>query len=149
MASEEPDYIAKRDFFFALCEISDQPLNIEASGKIRKTLDSLSDRSPKLASKSLDLGINDLLEEFLHRPHAQIATADAQLSDRGLMTITAALSHYSKQIKKILKRGKIRGETEYYLLKGVRDGTEYLSAEHEKLADQLLEDFEIRTVGGE
>lgn len=74
------------------------------------------------AKKGLQMAINDIVEETANWAPEKVAAADARFAAAGTFTLSEVRRRYSKKYLQILKRGVIRSETEYYLLKGIRDG---------------------------
>ncbi|GKT26116.1 hypothetical protein [Acidovorax sp. SUPP3334] len=79
-------------------------------------------RSMKDAQRGLQMAINDTVEDTSNWTPDAIAAADARFAAAGTFTLSEVRRRYSKKYLQILKRGLIRSETEYYLLKGVADG---------------------------
>lgn len=71
------------------------------------------------ARLGLGMAINDTLEMSWDLKPAEVAAMDRDLSGRGIVTLSELRRRYSRQFKGILKRGKIRDETEYYLVAGI------------------------------
>lgn len=74
------------------------------------------------AKKGLSMALNDIAEESANWTPEQVSAADARFLAAGTFTLSEIRRRYSKKYLQILKRGEIRSETEYYLLKGIRDG---------------------------
>jgi hypothetical protein len=74
------------------------------------------------AKKGLQQAINDIIEDTIQWAPEAVAEADAKFAAAGTFTLSEVRRRYSKKYLQILKRGEIRSETEYYLLKGIRDG---------------------------
>lgn len=91
----------------------DQPLAFLA--RIEKT--SVAD-----AKRGLQMAINDVVEATTTWTPEQVAQADAKFAAEGTFTLSELRRRYSKKYMQILKRGVIRNETEYYLVKGIIDG---------------------------
>ncbi len=85
-------------------------------------LENLEKTSLATAKKGLQMAINDIVEMTADWRPDQVAAADAKFAAAGTFTLSEVRSRYSKKYLQILKRGVIRSETEYYLLKGVMDG---------------------------
>ena len=78
--------------------------------------------SPANARRGLLITINDMVEDTVNWKPEAVAAADARFAAAGTFTLSEVRRRYSKKYLQILKRGEIRSETEYYLLKGIRDG---------------------------
>jgi hypothetical protein len=93
--------------------LEDQPL--EFLGRLEKT-------SMTNAKKGLQMAINDLVEMSSDWKPDQIATADQKFAQNQLPTLSEIRRRYSRKYLGLLKRGEIKTEQEYYLLKGIADG---------------------------
>lgn len=93
--------------------------------------------------KGLSMALNDIAEESASWTPEQIAIADARFLAAGTLPLSEVRHRYSKKYLQILKRGVIHSETEYYLLKGIRDGAsiELGATEGQKL-EAMLAAFE-------
>lgn len=74
------------------------------------------------AKKGLQMAVNDTVEATANWAPEAIAEADIKFAAAGTFTLSEVRRLYSKKYLQILKRGVIRSETEYYLLKGIADG---------------------------
>ena len=74
------------------------------------------------AKKGLQMAVNDVVEMSSDWPPNRLAEAGARFAAAGALTLSAVRRRYSKKYLQILKRGVIRSETEYYLVKGIVDG---------------------------
>ena len=77
--------------------------------------------------------VNDCLEGMHDLGNAQNAQLDAMLRQSGVVTLTELLRTHSRRYQAILKRGRVRNETEYYMVKAVLDDGIAGLAEAEKV----------------
>ena len=73
-------------------------------------------------SKALDglkQAVNDTVEMFERHPLEYVCRLDVALRERGLATLSEIRRRYASTYRRILKRGNIKTETEYYLVAGV------------------------------
>jgi hypothetical protein len=97
------------------------------------------------AKKGLQMALNDIAEETTDWTPEQVAAADARFSAAGTFTLSEVRRRYSKKYLQILKRGVIRSETEYYLVKGIIDGSGIEPGATESTQLQaMLNDYEVR-----
>ena len=84
--------------------------------------------------------INDTREDLQVLTPEQVSKLDSLLIDAGIVTLSELRRRYSRQYKAILRRGKIRNDTEYYLVKGISDECADLlnEAEIDQLRSMLL-----------
>jgi len=97
-------------------------------------------------SKALDglkQAVNDTVEELSHQPPDYIQRLDAGLREHGAITFSEIRRRYASSYKRILKRGKIKNETEYYLIVGILADASSLASDQERaLLDQLVARYE-------
>lgn len=86
---------------------------------------------------------NDVIESLQSFTQQQLAALDAKLHQAGSVTLAEMRRRYSRQYKAVLKRGSIRNDTEFYLVKGILDScTESLSQDEQATLSSLLLAFE-------
>jgi hypothetical protein len=116
-------------------------------GSPSQFLEKLEETSPANAKKGLQMAINDIVEDTSEWTPQQVAEADARFIAAGTFTLSEVRRRYSKKYLQILKRGVIQSKAEYYLVKGIVDGSgiEPGATESERL-QAMLSDFESRFV---
>ncbi|RYD47216.1 MAG: hypothetical protein EOP85_05900 [Verrucomicrobiaceae bacterium] len=82
-------------------------------------LEQFEKKSMAMARTSLGMMVNDLVEFSVDLPAAEIRKTDADFTARGIMTLSEVRRRYSRQLKSIIKRGRIRNEEDYYLVTGI------------------------------
>lgn len=97
-------------------------------------------------SKALDglkQAVNDTVEELVDQPHEFIENLDASLREAGLLTFSEVRRRYASSYKRILKRGSIKNDTEYYLITGVlADDTTSADYEERAALGRLASEYE-------
>ena len=89
---------------------------------------------------------NDAIEALRGLTQQQLASLDARLIEAGSTTVAEMRRRYSRQYKAVLKRGRIRNETEFYLVKGILDSCwDSLGQDEQATLDSLLLGFEQRS----
>jgi hypothetical protein len=106
------------------------------------SLEALEKKSTKMASSGLRQAINDCVEMSLHFDHAEVEKLDSQLRSRGIVTLSELRRRYSKSYAKIMKRGQIKNEAEYYLARNVLHDPTEKTPEERKLLERLISDYE-------
>ena len=96
----------------------------------------------KMALNGLRQAINDCMEMSLHFDHAEVEKLDSQLRSSGIITLSELRRRYSKSYAKIMKRGQIKNETEYYLVRNVLYDPTEKAPEERKLLEELISDYE-------
>jgi predicted transcriptional regulator len=87
--------------------------------------------------------VNDVLEELSDLTRESVKVVDEALVAAGLVTLSSLRRRYSASYKRLLKRGSIKTETEYYLVNGlVVDQTSGLSPEERESFQRMLEKYE-------
>jgi hypothetical protein len=138
----ELEYAKMKDFLSFYAERYLKAEGLPLDKEPMACLEALEKKSMKMAFAGLRQTINDCVEMSLHFDHAEVEKLDSQLRSRGIVTLSELRRRYSKSYAKIMKRGRIKNETEYYLLRNVLfDPTEKTSDER-KLLEELISDYE-------
>lgn len=87
------------------------------------------------ALEGLRQAANDTVEMLFDRKLDDIVALDAVLRGAGVLTLSEVRRRYSSTLAKVLKRGTIRSDTEYYLVAGILTDQSSLinDAERERL----------------
>ena len=104
----------------------------------------LMERSGKSkAFEGLKQAINDTIEHSLDLDSKSVKKLDTALSSSGIVTLSELRNRYSAKYKKVIKRGSIKNETEYYLINGVLcDQSSDIPNEERGLLSSLIGEFE-------
>jgi hypothetical protein len=87
------------------------------------------------------MAIADCIEMTADWAPEKVAAFDAELKTHGILTLSTVRRRYSRRLHSILKRGRIRTETEYYIVRGAIEDPS--AAVGETMAMQtLLDRFE-------
>ena len=105
-------------------------------------LDRLAARSPAKARSGLAMAIGETVEASDAWPRDRVEAIDVELVRKGLPSLTAVRLQFSKVINRVVGRGSIKNDVEYYAVRNVaeltQDGQEPLwkliSAYEERLA---------------
>lgn len=97
-------------------------------------------------SKALDglkQAVNDAVEALVDQPAEFVQRLDASLQEAGLLTFSEVRRRYASSYKRILKRGAIKSDTEYYLIAGVlADSATLADADERATLGTLVSDYE-------
>lgn len=97
-------------------------------------------------SKALDglrQAANDTVESLSGERFEYIQRLDTSLRDLGIVTFSEVRRRYASVYKRILKRGKIRNETEYYVVVGVlADSSSLADSQEQLILGQLVAEYE-------
>ena len=74
---------------------------------------------PNKALVGLRQAVNDIIEDLAVANDEAVATLNQALSERGLVSFSELRRRYSSQYKRLLKRGIIKNDTEFYIASGV------------------------------
>jgi hypothetical protein len=87
--------------------------------------------------------VNDTVEDLSGQPLEYVQRLDAALHTAGIVTFSEVRRRYASSYKRILKRSKIKNETEYYLIAGVLADSSALASDEERtLLSQLVAQYE-------
>lgn len=133
-----------------LAYFADRYLNmegLEANHRPIAALEELERVRPEKASEGLRMAINDCLEISRRWPAERVRAVDREMQLAGVLTLSESRRRYSGAYSKILERGKITSDVDYYLVKGIRDsGSPDVSAKEMATLDQLLHAYEERKI---
>lgn len=73
------------------------------------------------ARKGLSMAIGDIVEMTDNWPNGEIASLDAELTTASLPTLSAIRIQFSKSIRSIVRRGSIKNDEEYYLIRNAAE----------------------------
>lgn len=136
------EYAKMKDF---LSFYAEQYLKVESLPPEKRpiaTLEALEKKSMKKAFNGLRQAINDCVEMSFHFDHREVEKLDSQLRSRGIVTLSELRRRYSKNYAKIMKRGQIKNETEYYLIRNVLDDPTEKAPEERELLGKMISDYE-------
>lgn len=91
------------------------------------------------AKSGLKLAIHDTVESLAGLSSEDVSALDNELEQLGAMTLGEARAGFSKALKRVLARGAIQNEVEYYL---VRNAVDFLSGDENSLCWAMLSAFE-------
>jgi hypothetical protein len=96
----------------------------------------------KTAMRGLRQAINDCVEESFHFDPKEVEKLDSELRARGIVTLSELRRRYSKAYAKIKKRGQIKNENEYYLIRNVFGDLTEKSPEEWQLLEKMINEYE-------
>lgn len=88
------------------------------------------------------MAIGDIVEMTRNWPLDKIVEADRQLSAADLPSLSAVFAKFSKAVAKIVRKGAIANDAEFYL---VRNAAE-MTGEHQQVLLKLVEAYEGKAV---
>jgi hypothetical protein len=105
-------------------------------------LEMLEKKGIKTALRGLRMAINDCVEASFRFDHAEVENLDSELRKLGIVTLSELRKRYSKGYAKIKKRGQIKNETEYYLVRNVLDDPTEKTPDERQLLEKIISEYE-------
>jgi hypothetical protein len=87
-------------------------------------LDQLASRSPAKARSGLAMAVGDVIETTDSWSASKVADIDSRLGRDGLPTLTEMRLRFSKVIRRVIKRGAVKTDVEYYALRNAAELTD-------------------------
>ena len=103
-------------------------------------LDQLAAKSPAKARSGLAMAIGDTIEATEGWPRDRVVAIDSELLREGLPSLTAVRLHFSKVINRVVGRGSIKNDVEYYAVRNVAE----LAQDDQEPLRKLLSEYEQR-----
>jgi hypothetical protein len=142
-AKPELDYASLKSFIAFFADRYLSVGNLPPDQRPLAVLEALEKKSPRKALTGLRQAINDCVEASFDFNQAELEGLDSELRDRGIVTLSELRRRYSKDYAKIIKRGRIGNDSEFYLVQNVlNDRTKKTSEEYEMLT-KLIENYEM------
>jgi len=89
---------------------------------------------------------NDTVEALAGKPVEAIRLLDEGLRQAGLLTFTEVSQRYGRTLKRVLKRGRITSETEWYLVAGaLADCSAQIDSTERTRLERFSAEFEAAT----
>ncbi len=109
-------------------------------------LENLERHYPAKARTGLKMALHDLLEMIRDFPQPVVDAVNAELRQRGLITLTDMRAREWRTIPKVLSRGRIKTDVEYYLLiERLNDvSTSGLTGEQRASLNGMVAEYESR-----
>ena len=132
--------------FFVYWETHLTPIRIFALSDPRHPINMLAglekSYGPAKALAGLRQAIGDVLDSVADFPPAFLAESDAALRKANLLTLSALVRRQSRHFKAILRRGKIRNDTEFYLVSAIlADTTSEVTGSESDLMGSMIGAF--------
>lgn len=109
-------------------------------------LERMEKQSMSRARLGLGMAIGDTLEGAWDLAYGDVEAIDRDFSAQGIISLSELRRKYSRKVRTILKRGVIRNEQEYYLIRGILELMAPDEAEF-TLLGKLIGDFEAKVAG--
>jgi hypothetical protein len=146
MAGSKTDTVESDKLFIrALVEFLDtlSPGQYAFGPEFARTMDALPATLSSSQRRGLRQTVGDMLEWTKDLSPEQVMQAEAFLRSRGAPSLQVTRTRIWDPIPKIIKRGRIRNETEYYLVMSILNDTAdaTLTSEQREQADRLVSEF--------
>jgi hypothetical protein len=110
------------------------------------SLELLKKKDARTAHVGLNQAINDCIEMSIRFDPAGVRKLDIELYALGIVTLSEVRRQYDKRFARSKDRGKIRNETEYYLVRNVLLDRMEKTAEEQSLLAKMIDDYESSQV---
>jgi hypothetical protein len=88
--------------------------------------------------------INDVIEDSQDFSPSQVAKFDCELRELGIVSLSELRHRHSRQYRQIRKRGEIKNESEFYLIKAILEETSpILAPEERESLNEMMRRFEV------
>lgn len=115
----EPQYADLKKFFIAWRDEFPPHSMLPPEHHPVAALNAMEQRSRSRALVGLGMAINDIIEESWKLSPDRVAQIDTKFRANGILQLSELRRRYSRQFRRILKRGKIANDIEYYLVQGI------------------------------
>lgn len=146
MRIAEDDYQPLKAFFaWAVEHLMKMPVTMSAADHPVATLERTEAESKARARQGLAMAVGDVVE-FCDRLSAdEVRAIDAALEAAGILTLSHVRARFWTKVRRVLKRGAIRGEQDYHALRNV---VEALPDDEQGPAWEMLAAFEEKAMRG-
>lgn len=95
------------------------------------------------AFEGLRQAVNDIIEQLADAPVEFQAHLDGALRERGVLSFSEVRRRYAAAYRRIVKRGRIASEREYYLVRGLlADVSSVADEDARRLLEAMLDRYE-------
>jgi hypothetical protein len=138
----ESDYAKVKEFLAFFFERYFKTVSLRPDQHPIAVLEAFEKVSVKKANAGLRMAINDCMEMAGDFGNAEVESLDSELRSHGIVTLSELRRRYSKGYAKIIKRGVIRNESEYYLIQNVLNDRSEKSGEEYECLEKLIAGYE-------
>lgn len=136
-------YQQEKAFLLFMFNVVHRPApNVDPSLLPAAALERMEKRSLSQARKGLRLAIDDILADSMRLSFEQVKKIDVELSERGILTLSAMRVEYSKRYKAVLGQQQLKNEQDYYMVRSILDDTDIGEAKDRDLMSTMLADYE-------
>ena len=142
MPIAKEDYEQLRNWFAIVFDFEPRPYVTPETHPIA-CLTAIEARWPAKARAGLEMAINDTIEEADAWSEEKIRQLDSSLDEQHLPTFTAMRQRFSRDISRILRRGSINNDVEYY---SARNALELFTDNDRQRLSDVLADYERKSI---
>jgi hypothetical protein len=136
----------KRFFEFYVERFFVSPDSLPPEHRPIASLALLEQKSAASARAGLRMAINDIIEMSRRLGRDDVAALDAELASLGILTLSEVRRQHGKQFARIMKRGRIANEAEYYLAQNIINDPTPKPVEEFARLDEMIAAFETAAV---
>jgi hypothetical protein len=146
MRITEDDYQPLKAFFaWAVEHLLKMPATMSSADHPVAALERTEAESKARARQGLAMAVGDIVEDCDRLSADQVQTIDAALEAAGILTLSQVRARFWTRVRRVLKRGTIRSELDYY---AVRNVVEALPEGEQGPAWEMLAAFEEKAIKG-
>ena len=143
MASKRSrEYLELKEFFSFFADRYFGAQNLPPEQRPSAVLERLETEHPKKAASGLHMGINDCVEMSFELDPKEVAKTDELLHGLGILTLSEVRRRFSKKYAAIVKRGRIRSDAEFYLIRNVLGDPTIESPGEREALEKMVDDYE-------
>ena len=143
----KPEYVDLKAFFAFFVERFMQRPNLPAELHPIAVLEAQEQKAPSRAFAGLRMAVNDCIDMSSDWSQSQVAALDAELGEKGILTLSQVRKRFWKGYAAVCKRGRIANEVEYYLVQNVLvDQTVELTASERQRLEEISIAFAPRAL---
>jgi hypothetical protein len=141
---EFEELLAFLDFYFENIKRPTLPASIRNLPMLRAEAERIArEHGRSRASVGTRQAVNDVVEDLSHLTPESLELLDQALREAGVLTLSEVRRRYSALYQRILRRGKIKTDTEYYLVNGlVVDQTSALTSDERDRLQGMISAYE-------
>ncbi|WP_250626219.1 hypothetical protein [Pinirhizobacter soli] len=96
----------------------------------------------KVAARALRIGVNDVLGQIAGGHVKDLRKLQRELTEAGALSLSDMLASHKARIEKVVLRGKVRNDDEFYLLREISESSEISEELHDRI-NKLLDTYEF------
>jgi hypothetical protein len=139
---QDDEYAELRGFFEAFSAKYFPKNNLPADRQPLALLAVLEKAGRATALRQLRQMVTDCVEMARALPEDEAHRFDLELTERGIVGLAAMRRRYSRSYRQVLKRGEIRTEDEYRLVRAIADDSTDIPTDERAVVEGMLRAYE-------